>query len=62
MVFFIRGRVLTSWTDTLFEYTPGGVNTSLENYTNAYVDMFSQYSMSSYIGGYGADGQSKNSC
>jgi outer membrane receptor protein involved in Fe transport len=51
-----RGRVLTSWTDTLFEYTPGGINTSLENYTNAYVDMFSQYSMSSYIGGYGADG------
>ena len=51
-----RGRVLTSWTDTLFKYTPGGYNTSLENYTNAYVDMFSQYSMSSYIGGYGADG------
>jgi outer membrane receptor protein involved in Fe transport len=51
-----RGSMLTSWTDTLFEYTPGGINTSLENYTNAYVDMFSQYSMSSYIGGYGADG------
>ena len=51
------GRVLSGWTDTLFEYTPGGVNTSLENYTNAYFDMFSQYSMSSYIGGYGADGQ-----
>ena len=51
------GRMLSGWTDTLFEYTPGGVNTSLENYTNAYFDMFSQYSMSSYIGGYGADGQ-----
>ena len=51
------GRVMNGWTDTLFEYTPGGVNTSLENYTNAYIDMFSQYSMSSYIGGYGADGQ-----
>ena len=50
------GRMLSGWTDTLFEYTPGGVNTSLENYTNAYIDMFSQYSMSSYIGGYGADG------
>jgi len=51
------GRVLNGWTDTLFEYTAGGLNTSLENYTNAYIDMFSQYSMSSYIGGYGADGQ-----
>ncbi|MBT3611361.1 MAG: TonB-dependent receptor plug domain-containing protein [Flavobacteriales bacterium] len=51
------GSVLNGWTDTLFEYTPGGINTSLENYTNAYIDMFSQYSMSSYIGGYGADGQ-----
>jgi outer membrane receptor protein involved in Fe transport len=51
------GRVLNGWTDTLFEYTPGGVNTSLENYTNAYIDMFSEYSLSSYIGGYGADGQ-----
>ena len=53
-----RGRVLNGWTDTLFEYTPGGVNTSLENYTNAYIDLFSQYSMSSnYVSGYGADGQ-----
>ena len=51
------GRTLNGWTDTLFEYTPGGINSSLENYTNAYIDMFSQYSMSSYIGGYGADGQ-----
>ena len=51
------GRELNGWTDTLFEYIPGGINTSLENYTNAYIDMFSQYSMSSYIGGYGADGQ-----
>jgi len=51
------GRVLNGWTDTLFEYNPGGLNTALENYTNAYIDMFSQYSMSSYIGGYGADGQ-----
>ncbi len=50
------GRMLSGWTVTLFEYTPGGVNTSLENYTNAYIDMFSQYSISSYIGGYGADG------
>ena len=52
-----RGSVLNGWTDTLFEYTPGGVNTSLENYTNAYIDMFSEYNISSYIGGYGADGQ-----
>ena len=51
------GRTLNGWTDTLFEYTAGGVNKSLENYTNAYIDMFSQYSMSSYIDGYGADGQ-----
>ena len=51
------GRIMNGWTDTLFEYTPGGVNTSLENYTNAYIDMFSEYSLSSYIGGYGADGQ-----
>jgi len=52
------GRVLNGWTDTLFEYTPGGVNTSLENYTNAYIDLFSEYSMSSnYVSGYGADGQ-----
>ena len=51
------GRVLNGWTDTLFEYTPGGINTSLENYTKAYIDMFSQYSLSSYVGGYGADGQ-----
>ena len=51
------GRTLNGWTDTLFEYTAGGINTSLENYTNAYINMFSQYSMSSYIGGYGADGQ-----
>jgi outer membrane receptor protein involved in Fe transport len=51
------GRTLNGWADTLFEYTAGGVNKSLENYTNAYIDMFSQYSMSSYIEGYGADGQ-----
>ena len=52
------GRVLAGWTDTLFEYTPGGVNKSLENYTNAYIDLFSQYSMSSnFVNGYGADGQ-----
>ena len=52
------GRVLNGWTDTLFEYTPGGVNISLENYTNAYIDLFSEYSMSSnYVSGYGADGQ-----
>jgi len=52
------GRVLNGWTDTLFEYTPGGVNKSLENYTNAYIDLFSQYSMSSnFVNGYGADGQ-----
>jgi outer membrane receptor protein involved in Fe transport len=50
------GRVLNGWTDTLFKFTPGGINTALENYTNAYVDMFSQYSMSSYVNGYGADG------
>lgn len=51
------GRVLNGWADTLFEFTPGGVNTSLENYTNAYISMFEDYSMTSYIGGYGADGQ-----
>jgi len=50
------GRIMNGWTDTLFEYTPGGINTSLENYTNAYVDLFSDYLMSSYVGGYGADG------
>jgi outer membrane receptor protein involved in Fe transport len=56
------GRIMNGWTDTLYEYTPGSQlglgfsNTALENYTNAYVDLFSDYKMSSYIGGYGADG------
>ena len=55
------GRVLNGWADTLFEFTPGGVNTSLENYTNAYIEMFSDNSLSSYVSGYGADGQLRTS-
>ena len=57
------GRILNGWTDTLFEFTPGSdlnlgySNPDLENYTNAYIDLFSEYSMSSYVSGYGADGQ-----
>ena len=57
-----NGRVLNGWQDTLFQYTPGSElglgfsNTALENYTNAYVDLFSEYKGSSYVGGYGADG------
>ena len=50
------GRILSGWTDTLYEFLPGGINPELENYTNAYIDMFSEYNMSSYVGGYGADG------
>ena len=37
-------------------YTPGGINTSLENYTNAYYALFDQESYSSFANGYGADG------
>jgi len=51
-----RGWIMGGWTDTLFEFTPGGVNSSLENYTNAYVDLFSEYKMTSVLSGYGADG------
>lgn len=51
------GRVLTSWGDTLYEFTPGDLNPELVNYTSAYIDMFKEYSMSSYVSGYGADGQ-----
>jgi outer membrane receptor protein involved in Fe transport len=56
------GRVMNGWRDTLLQYTPGSElglgfsNTALENYTNAYVDLFSDYKMSSYVSGYGADG------
>ena len=51
------GRVLNGFADTLYEFSPGGINSALENYTNSYIDMFSEYNMSSYVGSYGADGQ-----
>ncbi len=47
------GRVLGGWADTLYEYAPGGLNIGLENYTNAYYDMFSDYGMTSYMAPFG---------
>ena len=61
------GRIMNGWKDTLFEYTPGSElnlgfsNTELENYTNAYYDLFSEYNFSSYVSGYGADGELRTS-
>ena len=56
------GRIMNGWKDTLYDITLGSElglgfsNTALENYTNAYEDLFSEYKMSSYVSGYGADG------
>ena len=46
------GRILSGFADTLYTYTPGGVNPALENYTNAYYQMFSEYGLSSYMLGF----------
>jgi len=57
------GSIMNGWKDTLYKYTAGSEldlgfsNTALENYTDAYVSLFSDYNMSSYISGYGADGE-----
>lgn len=45
------GQVLSSWADTLFEFTPGTINPSLVNYTSAYYDVFSQYGINSFQSG-----------
>ena len=50
------GFIQNGYKDTLLSYTPGGINTSLENYTNAYYALFDQESYSSFANGYGADG------
>ncbi|MDC0249484.1 carboxypeptidase regulatory-like domain-containing protein [Flavobacteriales bacterium] len=50
------GYIQTGYKDTLLRYTPGGINKPLENYTNAYYDLFNQELYSSYVNGYGADG------
>ena len=46
---WLEGQILRGWADTLYEYSPGGINTGLENYTNAYYEMFSNYGMTSYM-------------
>ncbi len=43
------GNMLSGWGDTLYTFTPGGVNPGLENYTSAYYDMFADYGMSSFM-------------
>jgi outer membrane receptor protein involved in Fe transport len=50
------GFIQNGYKDTLLRYTPGGINQSLENYTNAYYNLFGQELYSSYVSGYGADG------
>ena len=50
------GFIQNGYKDTLLRYTPGGINQSLENYTNAYYSLFGQELYSSYVNGYGADG------
>ena len=51
------GFIQNGYKDTLLKYTPGGINQSLENYTNAYYALFEQELYSSnYVNGYGADG------
>ncbi|MDC0204883.1 hypothetical protein OAJ65_03730, partial [Flavobacteriales bacterium] len=50
-----EGRVLRGWADTLYEYSPGGINPGLENYTNAYYQMFSDYGMTSYMAGFSGE-------
>ena len=46
-----EGRILSGWGDTLYEYSPGGINPGLENYTDAYYDMFS-VDGTSYMAGF----------
>ena len=47
-----EAEILSGWADTLYTYTPGGINPGLENYTNAYYQMFSDYGMTSYMAGF----------
>lgn len=51
------GYMQTGYKDTLLTYTPGGINPALENYTNAYYDLYAQeLYQSQFVNGYGADG------
>ena len=50
-----EAEVLSGFADTLYTYTPGGINPGLENYTNAYYQMFSDYGMTSYMAGFAGD-------
>jgi outer membrane receptor for ferrienterochelin and colicin len=54
---FYTGYMQTGYRDTLLTFTPGGVNSSLETYTNAYYDLYAQeLYQSDFVNGYGADG------
>ena len=51
------GWMQTGYRDTLLDFTPAGINPSLENYTNAYYDLYAQeLYQSQYVFGFGADG------
>ncbi len=51
------GYMQTGYQDTLLIYTAGGINSTLENYTDAYYDLYAQeLYQSEFVNGYGADG------
>ncbi len=53
---FYNGYIHSDWGDTLYEFWAGTQNPDAAIYTSKYYEMFSDYGMSSYIGGYGLDG------
>jgi len=53
---YFSGQIHSGWTDTLYTFKAGSLNPDAAIYTNKYFEMFRDYGMTSYIGGYGMDG------
>ena len=54
---YFNGRIHSGWTDTLYTFVAGDKNPDAAIYTDKYYQMFLDYGMSSYISGYGMDGE-----
>ena len=54
-----EGQILAGWADTSLEFSGAGVNPTIENFTDAYWDLFEENYLTSYtLGGeFGADGE-----
>ncbi|MBC8265843.1 MAG: carboxypeptidase regulatory-like domain-containing protein [Flavobacteriales bacterium] len=53
---YYSGYIHSGWRDTLYTFSAGSQNPDAAIYTTKYYEMFSDYGMSSFVGGYGLDG------